>query len=202
MGVAADTNESNATKIKPGYELKNVTREKTVEIWEQKLEKKLHTHALNLTRKHEGLPALDDDAFKAARTRHTKMVELEAERVARADAKNSVEAYIFQAREWMNADGFETVTTEAERENFTSTLQTAEDWLWEDGDNVEVKVYKAKIDSLKSLVAEAFYRFNQIALREEAVKHFKATVEDARKSWRTGTRGRPFESRRTRPHGS
>jgi len=179
--VEVDTNTDNETTIRKGYELQNVTREKTVEVWEMKLEKKLHTHSLNLTRKHEGLPALSDEAFKAARGRHDKMVEVEAERVARADAKNAVEAYVFTAREKMNAEGFDTVTVEAERENMTASLQTAEDWLWEDGDDVEVKVYTAKVDDLKALVAQPFYRLNQIASREEAIKHFKATIVDAKK---------------------
>merc|ERR1711908_144923 len=114
--------------------------EKTVEITEEKLEKKLHTVALNLTRKHEGVPALSDEAFKAAQARHKKMVDDENERVARADAKNSVEAFIFAAREKLGADGMETVSAEEDREKISTKLTEAEDWLWEDGDNVEVKV--------------------------------------------------------------
>merc|ERR1711988_800893 len=55
-------NASNATNETTKVIFQNVTREKTVEIVEEKLEKKLHTVVLNLTRKHDGVPALSDEA--------------------------------------------------------------------------------------------------------------------------------------------
>jgi hypothetical protein len=63
----------------------------------------------------------------------------------------------------------------------TTALEAAEEWLWEDGDNVEVKVYTAKKDELKKLVGDIFYRYDQIEKRTAAIKSFKESVEDARK---------------------
>jgi len=171
-----ETKEENATVIK-----KNVTREKTVEIVEENLEKKLHTVRLTSTRQHDGVAGFTDESLEKAQARHLKLVDEEADRVARANAKNDVEAFIFTAREKMDGEGFDQISTEEEREGVSSKLTDAEDWLWEDGDNVEPKIYIEKTLELKALVADMFYRYNQLTARPAAVENFKAAIADARK---------------------
>ena len=109
------------------------------------------------------------------------MVDEELERVARANAKNDVEAFVFTAREKLTSDGMEEISTEEAREEISAKLSAAEDWLWEDGDNVEVSVYKEKLTELKGLVADVFYRFNQLSTRPAAITAFKEAIADARK---------------------
>merc|ERR1711988_695972 len=99
---------------------------------------------------------------------------------ARANAKNDVEAFIFGAREKLDAEGVDTISSEEEREGISANLTTAEDWLWEDGDNVEVKVYKAKRSELKGMVEDLFYRYEQLTARPTAISNFKEAIEDAR----------------------
>jgi len=169
------TKKKNYTTI-----TKNVTREKTVEVSEEKLEKKLHTVALFVNRTHDGVPALSEEDFKAAQERHLNFTAEENERAGRADAKNDVEAFIFGAREKLSQDGMDTVSTEEQRSEISSLLEKAEDWLWEEGDNVETSVYKDKKKELQKVVGDVFYRFSEIERRESAISHFKSVITDAR----------------------
>jgi len=182
-GSSDDTekNETNGTKKGPPVVMKNVTLEKTVEVTEEKLEKKLHTVALNLTRKHEGVPALSDEAFNASRVRHQAMVDVETDRTERANSKNDVEAFIFQSRQKLSEDGADLVSTEEEREKITAALSAGEDWLWEEGDDVEVKVYQDKKSELSGLVLAVLYRLEQHTQRPAAIKAYGGIVMDARK---------------------
>jgi hypoxia up-regulated 1 len=184
---AADVNEtngSNGTVETPKnytYVKKNVTREKTVEVTEEKLEKKLHYETLTVTRNHEGVPRLTEEEFKAASDRHEKFFAEEKERNARAAAKNDVEAWIFASRDKLSAEKMDIVSTEDERSKATAALSAAEDWLWEDGDNVNVTVYQDKKAELTKGVSDMFFRHAQLAAREEAIKTFKEALADAAK---------------------
>merc|ERR1711998_670812 len=76
--AASDTNTS--TKSVPHGKLVNVTKEKTVEVWEETLQKVLHMEKLNFTRTHKGVQPMSDDDYKIAVTRHRDLVKEEKER--------------------------------------------------------------------------------------------------------------------------
>jgi len=177
-----ESNSSNATRKAKNYTtvLQNVTREKTVEVSEEKLERKLHTISLKIERKNDGITALSDEDFKAVQERHKKFLIEEKEKADKANAKNEVEAFIFSTREKLNQDGIDTVSTEDERSKITTSLEDAENWLWEDGDDVEVKVYKEKKGELLTLVKDVLYRHEEIEKRKSAMDHFNAVIKDAR----------------------
>ncbi|KAI4325286.1 hypothetical protein MLD38_030698 [Melastoma candidum] len=64
------------------------------------------------------------------------------------DKKNAVEAYVYEMRNKLN-DKYQEFVTDSEREQFTSTLQEVEDWLYEDGEDETKGVYVAKLEELK-----------------------------------------------------
>ncbi|KAF8027546.1 hypothetical protein BT93_E0450 [Corymbia citriodora subsp. variegata] len=64
------------------------------------------------------------------------------------DKKNAVEAYVYDMRNKLN-DKYHDFVTDPEREQFISTLQEVEDWLYEDGEDETKGVYVAKLEELK-----------------------------------------------------
>ncbi|KAM4082659.1 hypothetical protein ACJW30_11G192400 [Castanea mollissima] len=64
------------------------------------------------------------------------------------DRKNAVEAYVYDMRNKLS-DKYQEFVTDSEREGFTTKLQEAEDWLYEDGEDETKGVYIAKLEELK-----------------------------------------------------
>lgn len=158
----------------------NVTKEKTVEVWEETLQKVLHLEPLNVTRIHKGVAFLSDDEFSEARKRHEQLMKEEKERTDKVNAKNDVEAWIFGSRQKLGEDGMELVSSEEERSTISTLLEEGEDWLWEDGEDVAASVYKSKKANMTKEVKDVFMRFNELEKRATATSHFEAVVEDTR----------------------
>ncbi|OWM78193.1 heat shock 70 kDa protein 15-like [Punica granatum] len=64
------------------------------------------------------------------------------------DKKNAVEAYVYDMRNKLS-DKYQEFVTESEKDQFISTLQEVEDWLYEDGEDETKGVYIAKLEELK-----------------------------------------------------
>merc|ERR1712166_1093127 len=175
-------NKTNSTKKKPfpRGKLMNVTKEKTVEVWEETLQKVLHLEPLNVTRIHKGVAFLSDEEFSEARKRHEKLMKEEKERTDKVNAKNDVEAWIFGSRQKLGEDGMELVSSEEERSAISTLLEEGEDWLWEDGEDVAASVYNSKKANMTKEVKDVFMRFNELEKRATATGHFEAVVEDTR----------------------
>lgn len=66
----------------------------------------------------------------------------------RADAKNSLEEYIYEMRDKLCGD-LSNFIEETQKNDFSTQLEGAEDWLYTDGDSQEKQVYIDKLDVLK-----------------------------------------------------
>jgi len=178
---ATSANETRTkTKKIPRGKIMNVTKEKTVEVWEETLQKVLHLEPLNVTRTHKGVAFLTDDEFSEAVKRHKKLLDEEQERTDKVNAKNDVEAWIFGSRQKLGEDGMELVSTEEERTAISTLLEAGEDWLWEDGEDVAASVYKSKKANMTKEFKDVFMRFNELEKRANAISHFEAVVVDTR----------------------
>jgi hypoxia up-regulated 1 len=178
---ANSSNKSNAPPpSKPKGSIQNVTREKTVEVWEEALQKVLHLEPLNISRAHKGVVPLSSQDFEVAQKRHLNLSAQEKERTDKVNAKNELEAWIFGARQKLNEDEMETVTTEEERTQISELLEQGEDWLWDEGEDVATAVYKSKKANMSEDVRDAFFRYEQLEARASAVKLFNAVVADTR----------------------
>jgi len=182
----AENNTSNSTanktqeaKIARGA-LQNVTRERTVEVWEETLEKMLHLEPLNVTRVHQGVPAMSEDDFKEALARHKKLAAEEKQRMDKVDAKNDLEAWIFGSRQKLSEDGMDKVSTEEERAEISTLLEQGEDWLWDEGDDASTAVYKSKRANMSASVKDVFMRYDELEKRSIAIGSFEAIVADAK----------------------
>jgi hypoxia up-regulated 1 len=171
---------ANKTKSIPRGKIMNVTKEKTVEVWEETLQKVLHLEPLNITRIHKGVAFLSDEEFSEAIKRHKQLMKEEKERTDKVNAKNDVEAWIFSSRQKLGEDGMELVSTEEERSAISTLLEEGEDWLWEDGEDVAASVYKSKKANMTNEVKDVFLRYDELEKRAAAMKHFEAVVQDTR----------------------
>lgn len=100
----------------------------------------------------------------------------------KADAKNAVEAYIYSLRNRL-ADSLGVYATDGEKEAIGAALEKAEDWLYDEGEDVARSVYAAKLDELKGLggpvesrAAEASAAPAAAAALEAAATGFKAAA--------------------------
>eukprot|EP00656_Telonema_subtile_P041302 TRINITY_DN4641_c0_g1_i2.p1 TRINITY_DN4641_c0_g1~~TRINITY_DN4641_c0_g1_i2.p1 ORF type:complete len:904 (-),score=310.77 TRINITY_DN4641_c0_g1_i2:228-2939(-) len=174
-----DTNETQKKKTPKGS-LQNVTRERTVEVWEENLEKVLHLEPLNVSRVHKGIPPMSAEEFKEAVARHKALVAEEKGRREKVDAKNDLEGWIFGSRQKLSEDGMETVSTEEERAEISALLEAGEDWLWDEGDDAETSVYKSKKGNMSAVVKGVFLRFEELEKRASSISMFESIVTDTR----------------------
>lgn len=70
--------------------------------------------------------------------------------IEKADARNSVEEYVYSMRDKLDYDLSDYIT-EADKETFKGVLTSMEDWLYEEGEDQPKKVYVDKLTELKKL---------------------------------------------------
>lgn len=68
----------------------------------------------------------------------------------KADARNSVEEYVYSMRDKLD-DYLREFITEADKDVFKGVLNSMEDWLYEEGEDQPKKVYVEKLAELKKL---------------------------------------------------
>ena len=100
----------------------------------------------------------------------------------RADAKNAVEAYIYSLRNRL-ADSLSAFATDGEKGAASAALEKAEDWLYDEGEDVARSVYAAKLAELKAIggpiearAAEADAAPRAAAALEALAAGFKASA--------------------------
>jgi hypothetical protein len=97
-------------------------------------------------------------------------------RKSNAAAKNDVESYIINTRDTLASDDtYSTISTEEERASISSELERAEDWLYEEGREMDAKAYAAKLKELKAMVAPVALRASEMVARPK-VKQAKSTL--------------------------
>jgi hypoxia up-regulated 1 len=78
------------------------------------------------------------------------MDKLDRDRVAREEALNSLEAYIYRSRDFLEDVIFEKVSSADERKLFKERLEAASEWLYS-SDSATLKDFKSKLAELTYL---------------------------------------------------
>uniref|UniRef100_A0A0N4Z1P7 Heat shock 70 kDa protein 4L n=1 Tax=Parastrongyloides trichosuri TaxID=131310 RepID=A0A0N4Z1P7_PARTI len=108
-----------------------------------------------------------------AREFEFKMQQTDLLEKQKADAKNAVEEYVYNMRDKL-CETLSEFIQENDAEEFKSLLQKTEDWLYEDGEDAETKVYEEKLSFLKKYgdpVVERYQEFESRAISFEAIEH-------------------------------
>jgi len=91
---------------------------------------------------------LSRDKLESAVELEKSFVSQDKQESERINSKNAVEEYIYEIRSKINEE-LEAFVTEEERSKFSMQLEDAENWLYEDGEDVDKPVYLAKLTDLK-----------------------------------------------------
>ncbi|CEF67335.1 Heat shock protein 4 [Strongyloides ratti] len=111
------------------------------------------------------------DIYKA-RDFELKMQQTDLLEKQKADAKNAVEEYVYDMRDKL-CEVLADFIQESEADEFKAHLQKTEDWLYEDGEDAETKVYEEKLSFLKKIgdpVVERYHEYENRAILFEAIE--------------------------------
>lgn len=109
---------------------------------------------------------------------------------SKADAKNSLEEYVYEMREKI-ADQYADFITEADAEQFRSQLTAMEDWLYDEGEDAEKAEYEEKLNGLKTVGEPVSERFREYEHRKPAFDQFDTAILRVRKAYEDYANGGP-----------
>lgn len=134
--------------------------------------------------------SLDSNAKAAAAEKEAAMV-MEDKLVADTEEKkNELETYIYDLRNKID-DQYSEFASEEEKEKIKAKLETAEEWLYDEGEDASKGVYIAKIDELRALAGPIRQRYlDKVEAERQAVQARvdaeraakKAAEEEAKKA--------------------
>ncbi|XP_041359091.1 heat shock 70 kDa protein 4-like isoform X2 [Gigantopelta aegis] len=96
----------------------------------------------------ECVPQLTKNELNILIEKENEMMMQDKLEKERADAKNTVEEYVYDMRDKLGGP-YEKFASEAERNTFNQLLMETEDWLYGDGDDQSKQVYVDKLAQLK-----------------------------------------------------
>lgn len=104
--------------------------------------------------------------------------------VLRSEALNTLEAFTYRARDYLEDRSFISVSSDKARKELADQLSTVSDWLYGDGIDARLQDFKDKLKGLRTLVDPVLKRKDESSKREDAVgaleealKSVKGTVE-------------------------
>eukprot|EP00604_Paraphysomonas_vestita_P001760 CAMPEP_0174823626 /NCGR_PEP_ID=MMETSP1107-20130205/26314_1 /TAXON_ID=36770 /ORGANISM="Paraphysomonas vestita, Strain GFlagA" /LENGTH=721 /DNA_ID=CAMNT_0016047011 /DNA_START=407 /DNA_END=2572 /DNA_ORIENTATION=- len=120
-------------------------------------------------------PIWSNELINNAKNRLRALDEADASRKEKAAALNDLEGYVYKIRNRIRdeEDQLKVISTTEQRDDVIELCNTVEEWLYDEGKNQEVSVYKSKQNSIKSKAEAIFKRFKEHTARPEAIK--KAT---------------------------
>ena len=99
-----------------------------------------------------------------------------------SDKRNELESYIYEMRDKIVSESqLALYATEKEKAAFSQELESAENWLYEDGFDATKKVYADKLDGLKKIGSPIQRRQAEAAARPNAVGRLQQSVESYKK---------------------
>eukprot|EP00271_Cylindrocystis_brebissonii_P021565 TRINITY_DN778_c0_g2_i1.p1 TRINITY_DN778_c0_g2~~TRINITY_DN778_c0_g2_i1.p1 ORF type:complete len:938 (+),score=231.05 TRINITY_DN778_c0_g2_i1:208-3021(+) len=163
-------------------------------IMKRKLRKRTIRIPLKLTDISEGIarpmPLAEIDA---AKERLKKLAEKERAKREVAEAKNSLEAYIYATKDKLESEeGLERVSTKKERSELDKKLAEAEEWLEEDGDTASAADFRKKQAGLKEAGAKMELRLTEITARPAAIEEASSFSETARETVEGWEKSKPW----------
>jgi len=115
--------------------------------------KKTISKIIDLPITSQAVGSLPKTKLETSMGQESKFSQQDLQESDRLIAKNSVEEYIYDIRGKIHEE-LEEYLAEDNRQSFSNTLEDAENWLYEDGEDCEKQVYVDKLKELR-LVGEA-----------------------------------------------
>ncbi|CAI4229025.1 unnamed protein product [Auanema sp. JU1783] len=100
----------------------------------------------------------------------------------KADAKNSVEEYVYEMRDKLS-DQLSGFVTGGDADMFRSYLSTTEEWLYDEGEDTEIQVYEDRLAELKKIGDPIVERYRESISRKPAFDAFDQSILRVRKAY-------------------
>lgn len=81
----------------------------------------------------------------------------ETKKLAREEARNVLEAFIYRVRDLVDQSSFVEVSLEAERKAIKGKTEAANEWLWDEGDTAATRELRAKKTELECVPFLSFF---------------------------------------------
>jgi len=117
-----------------------------------------------------GLNAPPTASLPKLRLRLTQFDTSDQNAVLRAESLNTLEAFTYRARDYLEDDSFISASTEKVRNELEQQLSATSEWLYGDGADAKLKDFKDKLKSLKTLVDPVLKRKKEASKRPDAIK--------------------------------
>jgi hypoxia up-regulated 1 len=97
-------------------------------------------------------------------------------RRTREEVLNSLEAFTYRARDYLEDESFIGASTSAVRSTLEKTLSAASDWIYSEGAEANEKSLRSQLKVLEDIVNPVLKRKDEASKRPEAIKEFKDTI--------------------------
>ncbi|KAF2642099.1 heat shock protein 70-like protein-like protein [Massarina eburnea CBS 473.64] len=101
-------------------------------------------------------------------------------RQTREEVLNSLEAFTYKARDYLEDESFLTASTAAIRATLEDKFGATSDWIYSDGPSATLEALKAKLKELEDIVKPVLTRKQESVDRPDAIKAFEANLADVK----------------------
>ncbi|KIW33028.1 uncharacterized protein PV07_04531 [Cladophialophora immunda] len=125
-----------------------------------------------------GLNAPPIQILPRLRQRLTQFDMSDRNAALRAEALNTLEAFTYRARDYLEDEKFIAASSESIRKELEKQLSSISEWLYSDGLDAKLQDLKDKLKNLHGLVDPVLKRQDEATKRPDAIKAFKEGLEN------------------------
>lgn len=122
-----------------------------------------------------GSPPLSTESLRRIKDRLIAFDNSDRSRVKREEVLNTLEAFTYKARDFLEDEAFKLASTDEQRAKIEEQFRSASEWLYGEGADATQEILKARLDELRMLIEPIQKRKDEAARRPEEVK----ALEDA-----------------------
>jgi hypoxia up-regulated 1 len=141
-----------------------------------------HAIPLRVVTTPTGIVPLRPEDKKLIVDRMDEMDKQDQARKARAEARNTIESFVYGTRDALETSLVKSVSTESERQALSTQLEVTSEWLYDDGDlpSTPTEEFRNRLTDLKKLYDPILYRKTESEKRADKISDFKKTVREAK----------------------
>lgn len=137
--------------------------------------KRIETIHIGYSAEVAGSPPLSVESLRRIKDRLMAFDNSDRSRIKREEALNTLEAFTYKTRDYLEDGAFISASTEEQRAQIEEQFKSASEWLYGEGADATQEILKARLDELRTLIDPIQKRKDEAARRPEEVK----ALEDA-----------------------
>ncbi|KAF2678083.1 chaperone protein dnaK [Lentithecium fluviatile CBS 122367] len=175
---SASESASSSTKSAKSSKTSSSTAAEAEASENAKPKKKTVRSAITYTVTAKGYEKHPRKEFKRMQDRLSAFDASDKSRRVREEVLNSLEAFTYRARDYLEDDSFIAVSTADVRSTLEEKLSATSDWIYSEGHDAPQDVLKAKLKELEDIVKPILKRKSEAVERPAAIKSFESNLAD------------------------